>query len=204
MFLSLAAITEVAIAQNRPTVGTEKERIKPRAANLEANYQPIHLIANIGKTDENNYTNFGVELNASRRLIEYVNYGAGLAYYRFEWSNNGGFDAPYPYISNEANTFEPSLFLSAYLPLNKILGNTDHSSTGFFPYVSGGLFFNSSSTTIYTRASSSSGTEETSASDTKFGFYNIFGIDYKFGKSFGLSVATQKFNSFWFGVNFQL
>ncbi len=190
-----------AFAQKRSTSNSSTN--KRQAAMAEVNYQPLHLIANIGKTDENTVTNFGIELNASRRLINYVNYGVGLAYYRFEWTNNGGFDAPYPYVASQSNSFEPSAFLTAYLPLNKVLGNADRSSVGFFPYVSAGAYFRNSSINTDTRTSATSGTTSSSDSATDFGFYNIVGLDYKFKKSMGVSLATQKFNSFWFGVNFQ-
>lgn len=191
-----------AFAQERATSNSSTQKKQDEL--MKVNYQPVHLIANIGKTDENTYTNFGIELNASRRLINYVNYGVGLAYYRFEWSNNGGFDnVPYPYVATQSNSFEPSAFLSAYLPLNKVLGNADRSSVGFFPYVSAGAFFRSSSINTDTRTSTTSGTTSSADSATDFGFYNIVGVDYKFKKSIGLSLATQKFNSFWFGVNFQ-
>lgn len=167
------------------------------------NYKPIRLLVNIGKTDEEITTNFGLELNAERRLTNYLNYGVGIAYYRVESTNIGVGNSSYPYVSTELNAFEPSLFLTGYLPVNALMGNAEHKDTGFFPHISAGVFYNTSAITTHVTSSSSSGVDSQKSNDSKGGFYNVYGIDYKFKKGLGLSVATQKFKNFWFGINFQ-
>lgn len=167
------------------------------------NYKPVRLLAFIGKTDENVYQNFGLELNIERRLTSYLNVGAGLAYYRHEFDNGGGFGNEYPSIVNETNSFEPSLFLTGYLPVNALIGKDARKDRGFFPHISAGLFYRTASVTSYIIASVNSGTATSRSSDNKAGFYNVYGLDYKFSRGFGLSVVTQKFKSLWFGCNFQ-
>ncbi|TZF83015.1 hypothetical protein FW774_11970 [Pedobacter sp. BS3] len=171
-------------------------------------YRPVRLLASLGKTDENVTTNFTIELSGEKRLLKnfnYLNWGVSVFYGRLESSYgwNEGWNDTYPQTVNELNTFGGRAFLSGYLPINLLWGKTEQKNKGPFPFFRAGVAMASTSGTTYITMSAGDDQTSTSVSGSNTDFDYAAGLDYKIGNGFGITVLTEKFKAFWWGVNFQ-
>ena len=84
------------------------------------------------------------------------------------------------------------VYVSAFLPVNKLAGNIANQNKGFFPFVRIGPSFTITNVEYDGMQSSSN------SFDLSYGI----GVDYKFSEKFGLSVLGSEFKSFGVGINF--
>lgn len=151
---------------------------------------------------------FIVDLVVERRLMRnYLNYGSGFSYTYIDINTSNGSTNASAASNGSISVMASHLYVSGYLPLNRMMGNVAKQNLGFFPFVQLGLGVYRTAVDMKmpsVTANGSAGTQNFSSTDFSIGAYYSAGVDYKFGPKFGVTLQTWGFSGIGGGINFKL
>lgn len=201
-----------ALAKNKPTQEKTTSGLTNWSNSTESNteedvdYGPLKILAYsggysgaIGGTDYG-ATAIMFEMSGDSPLIKnFLNWGLNT-YYMYV---GGSSSASYGSAFGESNGYGFGAYAAGYFSLNRLLGNIEKQNVGLFPYVRAGLVYSYHTFSANSTVDDDYYYESPDFESSGFGGDYRIGLDYKFSKGFGVTVASSFVGGFGGGLNFQ-